>query len=736
MKATHLKLIAPGDTGPGGFWLSQIEERFAPPDFELLRVAVHFASEQLEGRALRSGEPAFAHALGAAGVLLDLRLDAEALAAAVLAPVATRAPERAAVIRERFGAPVADLVDGVVRMAQSGALSMRQPVEPKPEQHAAQLEALRRMLLAMVQDVRVVLVKLADHVQDLRFLVREEPGGVQRETARLTHDLFAPLASRLGVWQVKWEMEDLSLRILEPETYRTIALWLDEKRADRERYIENLIAQLKGELARAGIVAEVTGRPKHIYSIYKKMQRKNMDFEALYDVRAVRVLVNDVKDCYAALGLTHNLWIPIPKEFDDYIAKPKSNRYRSLHTAVIGPEGKAAEVQIRTHDMHQHSELGVAAHWRYKEGARGDRGFDEKLAWLRQILEWKDEVHDAGELAERFRTGLFDHTIYVLTPQGRVIDLPRGATPVDFAYHVHSGLGHRCRGAKVDGVMVPLNTPLANGQQVEILPAKQGGPSRDWLNPVLGYVKSAGARSKVRQWFKHQNAGAATTQGRAVVEKALQRQGMTSLNIEKLAAQLGYSRADDFLAEAGRGEIRPRQLQEAARALSPRAEVHPAEDVIPLAAPRRGDASANGGGILVVGVDRLLTVPARCCKPVPPEPILGFVTRGRGVSVHRAGCSNVARLDQARVVPVQWGDAAGPAFAVDIEVEAAGHLSLARDISEALAREKIRVLATRLASSETATRMRITLEVCDLGQLRSVLRQLRDVPGVGRAGRR
>jgi GTP pyrophosphokinase len=592
------------------------------------------------------------------------------------------------------------------------------------------------VLLAMVQDVRVVLVKLADHVQDLRFLVRQEPDDVRRETARLTHDLYGPLASRLGVWQLKWEMEDLSPRILEPETYRTIARWLDEKRVDRERYIENLIAQLKGELARAGIVGEITGRPKHIYSIYKKMQRKNMDFEALYDVRAVRVLVDDIKDCYAALGLAHNLWTPIPKEFDDYIAKPKSNRYRSLHTAVIGPEGKAVEIQIRTRDMHQHAELGVAAHWRYKESAHGDRGFDEKLAWLRQILEWKDEVRDAGELVEQFRTGLVDDAIYVLTPQGKVIDLPRGATPVDFAYHVHSSLGHRCRGAKVDGAMVPLNTPLANGQQVEILPGKQGGPSRDWLNPSLGYVKSAGARSKIRQWFNRQNLAAATAQGRAVVEKELQRQGMKSLNIEKLAARLGYSRADDFLAEAGRGEIRTRQLQEAMRALSPRAEAQPAADAISLTAPRRANAPADRGGILVVGVDRLLTVPAGCCKPLPPEPIVGFVTRGRGVSVHRASCSNVGRLDRARIVPAQWGNAAGSAFAVDIEIEAASRYSLNRDILEALAREKIRVLATRLTASETATRMRITLEVGNLGQLRRVLLQLRDVPGVARAARR
>lgn len=736
MKATHLKLVAPAGGAIAGGWLPEIERRLTPPQRELLQSAMRFARERLEGRALASGEPALDHALGTAGILFDLRLDAEALAASQLAPVALLASDDPTGVRERFGVAVGNLVDGVARMAQLESISTRHKIEPKPGQWAAQSEALRKMLLAMVQDVRVVLVKLAEHLQELRFLARQEPGQIREEKARLTHDLFAPLASRLGVWQLKWEMEDLALRILEPEGYRTIARWLDEKRTDRESYIENVVTQLKGELARAGIAAEVSGRPKHIYSIYKKVQRKSMDFEALYDVRAVRVLVDDVKDCYAALGLTHSLWSPIPREFDDYIAKPKSNRYRSLHTAVIGPGGRAVEIQIRTHEMHQHAELGVAAHWRYKEGVRGDHGFDEKLAWLRQILEWKESVRDAGELAEQFRAGLADDTIYVLTPQGRVIELPRGATPVDFAYHVHSGLGHRCRGAKVDGVMVPLNTPLANGQQVEILPSKEGGPSRDWLNPALGYVKSAGARSKIRQWFHRQNFAASVSQGRAVVEKELHRQGVMSLSIEKLAAHLGYAGTDDFLAEAGRGDIRPRQLQEAVRALRGPGEVETAADAAPLAAPRRRESPADGGGVLVVGVDRLLTVPARCCKPVPPERIVGFVTRGRGVSVHRAGCSNVGRLDPARLVPAQWGNASGLSFAVDVEIEAASRPNLMRELSEALARDRIRILASKPTVRGTQTRLRITLEIGDLGQLRRVLAQLRDVPGVARVGRR
>jgi len=738
MKAIHLQLVTPGDADATEAWLQQVGQRFARPDHELIRGAASFARDHLEGRPLISGEPAVDHAFGTAWILVDLHLDAATVAAAVLAPVTTIAPEQVATIRERFGVAVGDLVEGATRMAQLETLSVRHRADPRPEERIAQADALRKMLLAMVQDVRVVLVKLADHVQDLRFLVRQEPSPIREEAARLTYDVCAPLASRLGVWQLKWEMEDLSLRILEPDTYRTIAHWLDEKRVDRESYIESVVALLKGELTRSGVAAEVSGRPKHIYSIYSKMQRKGMDFEALYDVRAVRVLVDSVADCYAALGITHNLWSPIPKEFDDYIAKPKSNRYRSLHTAVIGPGARAVEIQIRTHEMHQHAELGVAAHWRYKEGGGGDRRFDEKLAWLRQILEWREAVRDAGDLAEQFRTGLMDDTIYVLTPQGKVIDLPHGATPVDFAYHVHSALGHRCRGAKVDGMMVPLNTPLANGQRVEILAAKQGGPSRDWLNPGLGYVRSTSARSKIRQWFHRQNLAASTAQGRAVVEKELQRQGVTGLNLEKLAAALGYSKVDDFLAETGRGDLRPRQLQEAVRALGIPGHVTVAEhyDSAALTAPHRRYTSADRGGILVVGVDRLLTVPARCCKPVPPEPIVGFVTRGRGVSVHRASCLNVGRLDSARLVPAQWGQAAGLAFAVDIELEAGSRPALARDVSEALARDKVRILASKLTPRGTEMRMRITLEVSDLEQLRRVLRQLRDVPGVARAARR
>jgi GTP pyrophosphokinase len=602
------------------------------------------------------GEATLEQALGTVAIVAELELDGEARSAALLAPAVRQDPKRLVEIAERCGAMVAELAAGVARMGQIRALSGAAPSAPAADQ-AAQLEALRKMLLAMVQDIRVVLVELAAHTQALRGLVRSGSAETGRDTARLTHDIYAPLANRLGVWHLKWEMEDLAFRVLEPDTYKAIARKLDEKRVDRERYIESVIAQLKGELGRAGIAAEVYGRPKHIYSIYKKMHAKTLDFESLNDVRAVRVLVRDIKDCYAALGLIHNLWTPLPGEFDDYIAKPKSNQYRSLHTAVVGPEDKALEVQIRTHEMHQHSELGVAAHWRYKEGTRGDQGYDRKIGWLRQILEWKGETINPGELAERFRSGLFEDTIYVLTPQDRVVALAKGSTPVDFAYHVHTELGHRCRGARVDGAMVPLNTPLANGQRVEILAAKQGGPSRDWLNSGLGYVRSAVARAKIRQWFNRQHAEIAVAQGRFVVEKELRRHGMTALKLEKLASHLGFAETDEFLAEVGRGEIRTGLLDQALAALDPRAPA--AAPVEPRrAAPARRAPSARRGSVLVVGVDRLLTVPAKCCKPAPPDAIVGFITKRRGVTIHREGCASLKRLDAQRRVSAEWGERA------------------------------------------------------------------------------
>lgn len=655
-----------------------------------------------------------------------LGLDHECAIAALLAPLLRDQRLDADVLRRRFGQRIAELAESLLRMDQINAFS---PASVAPAAaHGAQLESLRKMLLAMVQDVRVVLIKLSDHLVLLRASIRNPDQDRQREMALLTRDVFAPLANRLGVWQLKWELEDLALRILDPVSYKRIAGLIDEKRHDRERYIGNVVKLLKEELARSGIVAEVSGRPKHIASIHRKMEGKGLEFQGLYDVRAVRVLVRDIKDCYAVLGLVHALWSPLPKEFDDYIAKPKANDYRSLHTAVIGPDEKSLEVQIRTHEMHAHSERGVAAHWQYKEGRRAERGYREKIAWLRQVLEWKDEISDAGELAERFRSGLFDDSVYVLTPQGRVIDLPKGGTAVDFAYHVHTELGHRCRGAKVDGVMVPLNKALDNGQQVEILAAKQGGPSRDWLNPQLGFLKSAGARAKVRQWFNRLNLEADIAQGRAHLERELQRQGLTRINLDQLAGKLDFASLPDLLAAISRGELGPRALQDALSG-----ESHPTPAASPITPNKPATA---GGGVLVVGVDKLLTAPAKCCRPAPPEPIVGFVTRGRGVSVHRADCTSLARLDPERHIAAEWGEPGAATFPVDIVVDAADRTGLLRDISEVLSRQRINVSATRTQSSDLSARMRFTLDVADLGDLHHVLAMIRGVRGVIRAERR
>ena len=724
---SHLKLVQPGAQTADG---ERARAQNASQRQDVVARALAFVEPLYRGRTLMSGHSTQAHVLDVVKTLSELTLDSDALAAAALYPAYASGNEVARTIREQFGASVADLAEGVVRMAHIGGLTNRGG-GTKVQHQAAQLEALRKMLLGMVQDVRVVLIKLADHLQELRFLVRSDRAELRTSTALLTRDIFAPLANRLGVWHIKWELEDLAFRTLEPDMYKEIVRLLDEKRLDRERYIESLIEILKAELARAGISAEVTGRPKHLYSIYKKMQRKGVGFEALHDVRAVRVLVDDVKDCYAVLGLAHHLWSPIPKEFDDYIAKPKSNHYRSLHTAVIGPDAKAVEIQIRTHEMHQHSELGIAAHWRYKEDARHDRSYDEKIAWLRQILEWKDEVSDASELAEQFKTELFADTVYVLTPQGRVIDLPAGATPIDFAYHVHTELGHRCRGAKIDGAIVPLNTPLKNGQQVEILTAKQGGPSRDWLNPALGFLKSHAARTKVRQWFNRQNFEADVAQGRSVLEKELQRHGATSLNLDKLAYDLGYARLNDLLVALARGEVGPKQLHEA---LTPAVPKPPVADALqPLARKPRSGARSS---VLIVGVDRLLTTTARCCKPAPSDAIVGFVTRGRGVSIHRADCANVKRLDAGRCVAAEWGDAVGATFPVDVAVEAIDRTGLLRDISDVLTRERINVVATSTQTTAHVARMRFTLEVESVDHLQRVLAMVREVRGVMIAGRR
>jgi len=717
-------------------WLDSLADVYTDSDRARFAAAYETAREALGDAQNADGEPMLARALGTAGILAAQRLDPDSLTSALLIGLPARADYDERPVVSEFGADVATLIGGVARMDSVHALA----AGAQSEQRAVQAENLRKMLLAMVDDIRVVLIKLAERTQALRFLMSGDEAR-RREAAREVMDIYAPLANRLGLWQLKWELEDLSLRALEPTEYKRIARLIDERRLDRERYIGQVVTLLRNELDSIGISAEVNGRPKHIYSIFSKLRRKQIGIEALYDIRAVRILVDSVRDCYTALGIVHHLWTPLPGEFDDYIAKPKSNNYRSLHTAVMGPEGKPLEVQIRTHEMHRHSEYGVAAHWRYKEGATADRrdaGFDDKIAWLRQILDWKDAVAETGEWLSAFRSSLFTDSIYVLTPQGKVVDLPRGATPIDFAYAVHTSLGHRCRGARVGGQMVPLDYVLRNGQQVEIIAAKQGGPSRDWLNPDLGYVQSHRARAKVRQWFKAQQHEETVAQGRVMVERELARLGQTALKLEAVAAKAGFSKAEELFAAFARDEIHSKQVQAAIQAVA-EPNVVEAAPAAPEVVMRRSRASGSDQGILVVGVDRLLTGLARCCKPAPPDPIVGFVTRGKGITIHRASCANVERIrvrEPERLIDANWGAPREQLFPVDIVIEASDRQGLLRDISELFSREKINVTAVNTLTRQHQARMAFTLEVESVGQLKRALQLARDIRGVFSADRR
>lgn len=724
----------------GAAALGPLAEGLAAPGRALLARALEFAEPLYAGQTLSTGEPEWPHALGLAATLAAAGLDAETRAAGILfaAPKHAGDPEA---LRKAFGDEVAALAAGVEKLYRLRVLTRASAGE--------QNEILRKMVLGMVEDIRVVLIRLASRTQTLRWFAKNA-SEERKAYARESLDIYSPLANRLGVWQLKWELEDLSFRFLEPELYKKIAQMLDQKRLERERYIESSIRLLETALRKLGLKAEVTGRPKHIYSIWNKMRLKNLDFEQVYDVRALRVIVPGARDCYSALGVVHDLWEPIPKEFDDYISRPKGNHYQSLHTAVIGPGGRTLEVQIRTEEMHRQAEYGIAAHWRYKEtgrSARAEDAFDGKIAWLRELLAWRDEIAEGRRAgagwAEKTRKASLDDTLYVLTPQGKVVDLPAGATPVDFAYALHTDLGHRCRGAKVDGHMVPLDTPLASGQRVEIAAAKAGGaqpagPSRDWLNPQLGFLKTHRARAKVRQWFNAQALAETVAQGRAMVEKEQRREGATQANLDALARRLGFEKPEELFVAVARDEVNLRQLQAALREVTGLAPEEKAE-----AAPKRIRSSAKAGaGVLVVGMDRLLTQLAKCCKPVPPDPIRGFVTRGKGVSVHREDCRSLKRLAEKapeRLIDAAWGAGegahAGAAYPVDALVIATDRQGLLRDVGDALARERINVTAVRTQNRGDLAHMRFSFAVADLAHLRRAFAAVKDVAGVIRVGR-
>lgn len=611
-----------------------------------------------------------------------------------------------------------------------GSLGLAGPQQAGIALTGSQAEALRKMLLAIVTDPRLVLIKLAAQLQQLRAS-KDAPPAERERSARETRDIYAPLANRLGVWQLKWELEDLSFRYLDPDNYKRVAGWLAAKRVDRERYIEEVIARIKAELARVHIDCEVAGRPKHIYSIWRKMQRKGLSFDQLYDIRAVRVLVGSIADCYAALGVVHSLWPYIPGEFDDYIATPKDNLYRSLHTAVIGPGKLPVEIQIRTREMHEHAELGVAAHWHYKEGGKRNPAYEQKIVWLRQILEPADRDGDESgdDFLERVRSEIFEDRVYALSPRGEVIELPRGATPLDFAYHVHTDLGHRCRGAKVNGRMVSLNQPLANGDQVEIITGKQLSPSRDWLVPSLGYLVSQRNRSKVRAWFRKQDEEQNRQQGRQILERELQRLAIHSVTLAELVSEFKLGSAEQLYLAIGEGELTVAQITGAIQRRARPQELPSPVIRKPVVAPK------DTSGITIEGVGDLLSHFARCCGPVPPEVIVGYITLGRGVSIHRQGCANLQRLQDShpeRVIAVEWGSGGDRSFPVDVNVRAFDRRGLVRDITAVLADSKINIHAMNTVTSEGdgIADMNLKITVHDLEELSRVLARIQGLANV------
>ena len=721
------------------------------PEQALLRARA-FAEPLIGSELLDTGENTLAHADAVVAILRSMGGSQAMQAAIYLVHASQHLNKPLEVISKAFGNNFATLaletnklVD-VQRQART-ASSKSQPTDNPAEQS----ENVRKMLLAFSRDLRVVMLRLASRLQTLRHYAASK----QTPPISLAHEslhVFAPLANRLGIWQLKWEMEDLAFRFLEPDVYKQVARQLDEKRTLREGFMESLRSQLQRDLNQQGIAALVQGRPKHIYSIVKKMRGKSLGFEQVFDIRAMRVIASDLKACYAALGFVHANFTPVQGEFDDYIAKPKANGYQSLHTVVRDAGGRAIEIQIRTQAMHEHAEHGVAAHWAYKEaGTKGYAGvsasgeYDAKIAVLRQLLAWQSDL--AGPIPAKAlgtEQGLFEDRIYVLTPEAAVLDLPRGATAVDFAYSLHTNLGHRCRGARLDGVMVPLNTPLRNGQTVEVITVKEGGPSRDWLNPELGFLASARAKAKVRAWFNALAMQQTVSRGREAVEKLLQREGKTAIKLDDLAAQLGFKNAEDLFEVVGKDELSLRTIE---NMLNPPEPALSQDDYV-LAKKPRPDKSGKSGkaGVLVVGVESLLTQLAKCCKPAPPDAIKGFVTKGKGVSIHRADCSNFRNMAQGspdRVIDVAWGGQHSPGSAmypVDVSIEATDRQGLLRDISEVFAKEKMNVIGVQTQSVKDnrggTAWMTFTVEVGDAGRLHHVLGVVAEVPGVRSARRR
>lgn len=716
-------------------WLDSIQQAYDVKDPDTLGRALTLA-KQLSDEAIVNRTywsiDSVQMGLEMAQILLDLRLDTESLVAAILYRAVREGRLALQKVERDFGAEVAKLIEGVLRMAAISAIQSSGD-EVVLGQRQAQVDNLRKMLVAMIDDVRVALIKLAERTSAIRA-VKDGPEDKRRKVAEEVFNIYAPLAHRLGIGHLKWELEDLAFRYMQPEAYKKIARLLDEKRLARQDYIDDVVQRLRDELLGAGIKCDVYGRVKHIYSIWRKMSRKNLDFSQIYDIRAVRILVPELKDCYAALGLVHGLWRHIPNEFDDYIANPKENGYRSLHTAVVGPEGKVLEVQIRTHQMHEDAELGVCAHWLYKgtDINAKDQGYEQKITWLRQVLEWHEELGDLPELAQDFGADINPDRIYVFTPDGHVVDLPPRATPVDFAYRVHTEVGNKCRGAKVNGRIVPLTYLLKNGEQVEILTSPNGHPSRDWLYPEAGYLHTSRARAKVAHWFKLQARDQNVEEGRQLLLRELDRLDLANEPLTPIAGDMNMKSVDDMFAAIGAGDLRVGQI---VTAVLRRADTGQTQQELPLLRKPEPDRKANDNNIYIEGVGNLVTLLAQCCQPVPGDDIRGYVTQGRGVTIHRSDCDNLLHLEISepqRVLQVSWGNKPNRTYPVDMLIQAYDRTGLLRDVSALLANERVNVTSVNTSSNqgENTASMQLTVEVESLERFGRLMTRIAQLPNV------
>jgi GTP pyrophosphokinase len=711
--------------------ISVLPENTTRIDADLIRRAFRLAEEAHSKQKRASGEAYIQHCLAVAAILAELGMPLPTIAAGLLHDTVEDTSVTPEDLERDFGEEVASLVAGVTKLKQLPRVSHYDGNNRGESSTKVELakENLRKTFLAMGDDIRVVLIKLADRLHNMRTLAHLSPEKRAR-IAKETLEIYAPLANRLGIWQVKWELEDLSFRYVFPEKFREIAEFVDERRVDREKTMREITTKLKTVLSEAGVTAEIRGRSKHLYSIYRKMERKEVPFDMVFDVRGVRVMVESEHDCYIALGVIHNHWKPIPGAFDDYIATPKDNLYQSLHTAVIYDDGKTLEAQIRTAEMHENAEYGIAAHWRYKEGGRRDDAYEQKIIWLRKLMEWRQDVDDAGDFVDAMKSDVFDDRVYVFTPRGDIIDLPTGSTPIDFAYHIHTEIGHRCRGSKIDGKLVSLDTKLVTGNSVQILTAKRGGPSRDWLNPSLEMVKSHRASSKIRQWFRRQDREQNISHGRQLLDREIRRLGIDSVSYEKISRDMKYKQVDDLFAAIGCGDLHTaRIISQVVDDQDENLEIPETQTVSPSSAPVATD------DVSILGLKGLLTNLGRCCKPVPGDPIVGYITRGRGATIHRQDCPNVLSLkDKERLVQVSWGQSV-ETYPVSIRLRAYDRDGLMRDVSTLVSDEGINMSSINVSTKNSLATFDLVMGVEDISQLSRVLNRLEALPNVLEARR-